>query len=409
MTAPLRTVDGRPTAIVAWQRDPLRLDDLWIETVQPGQSIADIIAMAPGLPTRFQRWGEVRIVVRGEEWEVPREMWRHVRPRTDRPVTIVMVLPFARGGSGGSQGKQIGALVAAVALTVVTAGIGSGAAAGILGAAFAAGTFGAAALAAGVGIAGSLAINALFATPAASPQAAEQAQNKGAAGAAGNALAPGDAIPFVIGACNVQPALIAYPYVQLEGEDEYAYALFGLSGPHSWSDIRVDGVSIEDAEDVEYEIREGWDDDTPITLVTQQGFMSGQQIQLSAPTVQPDDQDRLVAPFVNNLQVFHSFSTRRAPHRVDMHLLFPEGLYDRNDLANDVAIAFRLRIRLRGTTSWINLPQIHYGTDTTRQIRTTISLVWGTIPGGGPSPSAQGWYLITKLAPAQTSSPASPA
>ncbi len=44
MTAPLRTVDGRPTAIVAWQRDPLRLDDLWIETVQPGQSIADIIA-----------------------------------------------------------------------------------------------------------------------------------------------------------------------------------------------------------------------------------------------------------------------------------------------------------------------------------------------------------------------------
>ncbi len=92
-----------------------------------------------------------------------------------------------------------------------------------------------------------------------------------------------------------------------------------------------------------------------------------------------------------------------------MHLLFPEGLYDRNDLANDVAIAFRLRIRLRGTTTWINLPQIHYGTDTPRQIRTTISLVWGTIPGGGPSPSAQSWYLITKLAPAQTSSPASPA
>ncbi len=186
-----------------------------------------------------------------------------------------MVLPFARGGSGGSQRQADrragGRRGADRGYSRHRFGCGGR----ILGAAFAAGTFGAAALAAGVGIAGSLAINALIRHARRRrrrPPSRRRTRMRLAPPAM--PLAPGDAIPFVIGASQCAAGADRLPLCAAgEGEDEYRLCAVRALRPAFLERYprrrRVDrgcrGCRIRD--------REGWDDDTPISLVTQQGFM----------------------------------------------------------------------------------------------------------------------------------------
>src|SRR5690606_17732609 len=173
------------------------------------------------------------------------------------------------GDGGGNTGKSVAGAVAALALIVVTGGIASGAAVPFLGASFAAGTLGANALAGAVGLAGALAVSALTPPPALGtigntgalsslPGSDANADQRQPAAASGNVLQPGGAIPRIIGTRKVFPPFGGEPIVELVGDDERVEAFFILNGPHAWSDIRVDGVTIDDAEDVEFETFEGW-------------------------------------------------------------------------------------------------------------------------------------------------------
>src|SRR5262249_33268801 len=116
-------------------RPPFAFDaPCYVEERRPGESILDIIQSLKFLPPSFARHGYV--CINGEI--VPRPMWAYVRPKPPRPelhVAVTLHIALRDGGAGGrSTAKTIGALVAAVALIVVTAGISAGAVPALLGA-----------------------------------------------------------------------------------------------------------------------------------------------------------------------------------------------------------------------------------------------------------------------------------
>lgn len=398
-------------------RKPFALHEpCWCDERQHGETILEIVRSVPDLPLMFAERGVV--CINGEV--VPRALWAYVRPKPcvgDLPVTVTLHLPLAGGGGGGGA-KTIVSLVAALALVVLTAGIGSGFAVPLLGSAFGAGTFGASALAAAVGIAGALAISALSAPPTLSNSGGGALGNdtntdqKEAAGASDNILDPGGAIPRVLGSRKVFPPYCTFPVVGLVDDDEFVEVVFALNGPHEISDIRIDGVPIAEADDVEFETREGWFDDEPLTLVARQGRMIFPQITLSVHKVNPDSQTNLADPSepADDLPVWHGVSTRSNPDEVALHFLLPNGISINGSPSTNIAIPLRLRIRKRGDLSWINLPEVHVADSTLSQIRRAIVLKFTTPPDYGsiiPPPStARGFYYANINVPGQVVDPA---
>jgi hypothetical protein len=107
---------------------------------------------------------------------VPREMWRHVRPkpcciRRGKVIDVVVLFrlplggPSGGGGSSGGARKNPIATVASVAVLLAAAAVSGGALGpaglGLLGAGFASATPGAAVLGAGIGLGGSVQTSAL--------------------------------------------------------------------------------------------------------------------------------------------------------------------------------------------------------------------------------------------------------
>lgn len=118
-----------------------------------GMSIAQIVA-AFDRPPEFERFGGVYL--KGDRLDpghvVPREIWHRVRPK---PGTLLFVSLIPEGdGGGGDTDKQVFAIVGAIALIALSAGIGFYGLPGL----FAGGTFTAQAVASGVPVGGSVAL-----------------------------------------------------------------------------------------------------------------------------------------------------------------------------------------------------------------------------------------------------------
>jgi len=397
---------------VAWA-PPLGSGPVWRDLRAPGQSIAEIVASVPGLPSRFAVHGVV--CVNGEI--VPRAYWPHVRPKPSSeavPVAVTLHLPLAGGGGGGGKGRNIFAVVAAIALAVVTYGISTGAIAGSLtGATAAGGTFASTALAAGVGIAGSLAIAALTAPPSLRGAGAEPgaaADEKQAASISGNLLSPGAPIPAVVGTHKVFPPFACEPVVTISGDDEFVEAIYCLAGPHRLEDIRVNDAPVTETENVEYELREGWRDDKPVEIVTRQGRTTAPNIELSNIKVDPGDKtgNQLAhqqAP-LSDLPVWHTVVSRDAPDEISVHLSLLEGLYDSSSPDATVFLPIRLRFRRKGDTAWINGPEFHIAESKPSRLNVAVTLKWAAVPSPLPTPGTErGVIRAYKTVPAQTIEP----
>jgi hypothetical protein len=148
-------------------RDPFSLGSPHISEAREGITLYEIVCTNPHLPKNFLDQGS--ITINGEL--VPQEYWPRMKPKRG---TVVSMHAYIGGGGEGGGGKAIFGLIAAIALTVITAGIAAGALAPLLGTAFAAGTIGASVLSGVVGLVGSLALSALSSPPTAKP-GAEQA------------------------------------------------------------------------------------------------------------------------------------------------------------------------------------------------------------------------------------------
>lgn len=363
---------------------------------EPSDTVAQMVAKFPDLPPDFAQRGF--ILVDGHEME--RRHWRRIRVKPGKE--IVFAYALADGHRSGS-GKAVLGLIVAVA-TILTAGA---AAAGAFGAGagtwFGVGTLSAKVLAGGISLIGSLAQAALSKPPAAAEKTKRDEQ-PGAASATGNVLSAGAPIPRVIGTRRAYPMLAAPPITVRDGRDEIAEAVFVMAGPHKVESILIGDTAIEDADDIEIEVHEGWPDDPPESLVTRYGIMKSPSMELSAPVVDGDSQDRLKNQSnpEKNLPQWHGVSTSATPadeFRID--LTFPQGLYNTQN-SDRYRMAFRLRMRKSADDPWINLPEIHYASDDNKEIRANIILKWGAAPeNAGQIPVNEGWVAAYKLTPNQ--------
>lgn len=375
MTQPLRhLLSGIP---VAWNERPF--GPVLQERMDEGKTIAEIVAQAQDrLPPAFPLRGVVCI----NGHEIDRGVWHVVRPKPHGriPVCVTLHLAPAQGGGsgGGSKGKSTLALVGSIALLVGTFWIGGGALAPVFGNLFAAGTLGARIAAAGFAIAGSLAVNAL--TPPPNAQASNApVDDREPASISGNVLRPGGSIPRVVGTSKVFPPFAGEPLVEIVGDDEWIEAVAVLAGPHKIEDIRIGDTPVADMTGVTIETREGWQDDTPQTLVRRQSKSEQPQITLSAHRVNKAQQNLLddQSNPASCVPEWHSVYSRNTPDEIWLTMLWPEGLYHGYFPAESIVMPVRYRIRKKGDVAWINLPEVHFTNRRAELIQKSVKLVWG--------------------------------
>jgi hypothetical protein len=273
-----------------------------IDAVAPlGASIGEIVeyALPEATPEIFQ-WVRVSI---GNDI-IPREMWEIVRPKP-HAIVIVRVLP----GNGGTLRSvlSISVAVAAMALgqfyaapALLTAGFSP----------FAANAIGAAVTATTL-LAGTFLVNSLV------PIRQDKSATAGlldsptySAQGFRNVANPDGVVPCVLGKVRFAPPYAALPYTEIINGETHVRAIFLVGyGPVNITNIRIGDTPIDKLKDVEYEVRQGYASDAPLTIYTKQTLEERFSIQLS----QTDGgQSRFTASDVSSAQI---------------DILFPSGLF----------------------------------------------------------------------------------
>ncbi|MCU0909791.1 MAG: phage tail protein [Rhodobacteraceae bacterium] len=373
-----------------------------------GETLAQMAARVRALPPDFAARGVICINGR----QVERRAWSLIKPKPQaNGIPVEVTFHCAPRGGGEDGGKSVLALVASIALTVASGFVAGGGLAGLLGPKFAAGTLGATVLAAGVGLAGSLLVSALIPPPALQRGAdAKRITNLGAASAEGNLLEPNAAIPRVAGVRKVFPPLLAEPLTYFDGPDEVVEAVYALSGPHMISDVRIGAAKADDMTDVEVETREGWPGSDLLTIVSRFGRTEPLQSELRGHTVSDSDGrtlDSTTGDITSALPQAQILATREGPDEQLLHLTFPQGLHKNASETDRVRVPIRLRLRPVGSSTWTELPELHFQAANLRQLRATIRLIWAddasTTPGAA---TTEGWVEARRFAPGQTNAPA---
>ncbi|HVQ51041.1 MAG TPA: hypothetical protein VMS92_13440, partial [Mycobacterium sp.] len=200
--------------------------------VAPGATLAEIVAAYPWPPGVA-----AHAVVLLDRQVVPREWWPRIRPKDGTRIDLTL------GMRGGGNGKQILALVAAIAVSIAA----PYAAMAILGTTtMTAGTY---ALAAGLAMVGNLALAAIFKPP---PTVAMPSGNQVSKAytfqGQSNAFKPYGVLPRVLGVHRVYPDVVGVPYTVVVGgqsddrDNQLMHALycFGYGG------VVIDDIRIGD-------------------------------------------------------------------------------------------------------------------------------------------------------------------
>lgn len=368
---------------------------------QNGWTLLEIVNSIPNLPERFHTHG---IILVDDVKYRPYE-WQYVRPKpaiSGRPILVTITMPLADGGDESGVKRGIIGLVAAIALTIVTAGIAGGTLIPGLSA------IGAKILAGVVGLAGSLAVAALSAPPQQKTSELPESKVTGQSSYSGNVMQAGGTIPRVIGTRRVFPMYGQEPIIERIGQNEYVEGFFVLAGPHAISDLRVDNTPVDQLNNVTYLIREGWDSDLDNAMVTRYGRTFTPNIALSKIRLDPDDTDySLLATQTDpntDLPVWHGMLTRPNADEWWGHFDIPEGLYTESDSDKGVAIPIRMRIRRLGTSTWINCPEFHVAGRISGLYRFSVKMFWKTAPAFKTRPPLnRGIYAVYSSTPDQTS------
>jgi hypothetical protein len=377
-----------------------------------GSSLLDIVENVPNLPARFMTEGVVCLngIPQDRRW------WHRIKPKAnshERPKVVTLHLAPAGGlgksKGGGKQGggKSILTIIAAIAIVALAAFTGGGGLA-FISPLLGAGTLGAALAAAAVSTLGMLALQALTPTPSVETETfKDRTRQDRNAFAEGNVISPGGIIPRVIGSHRIFPPLIATPLIDLQDDNEIVEAVYALAGPHAWEDIRIDGFPLEDSEDLEFQVREGWTDDNDMTIITRYGIVDTPQQEMTAHVV--DDEVKRRLKHVNtpqiDLPVFHGFTLAPEPDEIWIQLIIPQGYYHQTDDGLIVRVPFRLRMRQEGQVSWINFPEVHLANRTSSVFRRMIRIKFvagsGNVPSEPTPPTEFGWRSKFKSVPPQ--------
>lgn len=394
--------------VIAIHREPFASLAPRVYRFAEGRTLLEMASGLTSLPRGWPRHEGDVICINGTP--VPRAAWPLVKPKPQGPrgpVTVTFHAPPMGGGGDGDKNPL--AVVAAVALAVVTSGIASGALlAGVTGGAGVTASL----LAGVVGLVGATVINALSPIPSLNTDAGQDgAVQRGTASAEGNVLSPNAPIPRVVGTRRIFPPFLTEPLSYFQGQDEVVEAVLALAGPHNLADIKIAKAAIADVTGLEFEVREGWPGDAPLTLITRQARSQDMRNEVGAHTISGDNGATLESATGNITDALPqalTYATRDGPDEVWLPMVFPGGLHRSASTSAIVRVPLRLRLRPVGG-EWVDLPELHYaGADLSEQ-RATIKLIWEESPSvTREAASNKGWVEARTYSPNQVLTPTSP-
>ncbi len=392
--------------VTVLHRSPFTLGapDIWHWPAD--QTIAQIVARTP-LPDKadFMRRGIVMI----NGHEISRGCWHVVRARAENGAIVTLHMPVRGGprGSGG-QGKQVAAIVAAIAITIASAGAVQGWFA--VGTMFVKGSLSAALLGAAISFAGSILVASLSSAPMRQQDSSDTKSGDAArlepAAVQGNLLQPNSPIPRVIGTRRIFPPLIGEPTPEYIGQDEIVHAVYALAGPHALELPRFGDATYDVAgsgSDLFLQMYDGRPGSTVPSYPSRYSRTMAVGVELS--THGTDSQN--LAVFAPPLPLWHATATADSPDECWLHFSLA-GLLRNASPSDPLRIPFRIRLRRRGDANWRYLPELHYMDATQSQRRFQVKFRFGeSFTGPYPKPGeTRGWIEARKQVPAQNVSPA---
>jgi len=364
-----------------------------------GMSLYDMRLACDFLPDDFDEGGA--ICINGDV--VPRPLWGLVKPKL--AVTEITFHAAIQGGGESGGGKNVLMTVAGIGLAVLSGGIASGAILGTLtGAAGGVGTVASIALASAVSYGGSLLLASLIPPPSDddAPKALKFAS------ASGNILAPNVPIPRVVGKTKIFPPMAMEPYIYFKGQDERVEALYVLDGPHKIENIRINDIAIGTIPDLEYTVLEGWDTDDAASIIGRYAKNENVGKQLRGYMTVDDEGEFVDQTSDSPLPLKQVFITKRNSDWHELQIMFPSGFMKTDDSGSAVTMPFRFRIRAVGSSTWLNLPEVHYISKGEIPRRLTVFFNMGS---GHAAPAvaagSSGWKHKFNSVPGQTLAPAS--
>ena len=378
-----------------------------------GMSLADMAKRVNSLPPGWPRHDDDVICINNHP--VPRGVWHMVKPKPQAAGVPIEVTFHAPPMGGGGDSKNILSLVASIGLVVLTGAVVSGQLFGGLAGKIAGGLGIKAAtasqlLGAGVGLLASSALSALSPSPVSEISTPDAPQEPGTAGAEGNPLQPNMPLWRVAGTRRLALPLVTQPLVYFEGQDEIVEVVGALAGPHTLTEPRMGGASLDDVDGVQYETVTGWAGYTPLTLFNRYGRSDSIRSELIGHSVDSDNGRKIEIPeggeLADALPQRKMIATGRNPDEVWIDLVFPQGLFNQGNEDVEYRVALRPRIRLRGEETWVDLPELHYLSSQIGEKRFSLHLIWteGEL-GDGYVAGEFGWVEARILSPGQTATP----
>lgn len=320
------------------------------KTVAPaGQSVAAIVRRE--LPMTFGADRLVRVTLNGHLIEADR--WERIYPKAGTELVIRVVA--ARDTLRAI--LQVVVTVAAIAIGNFVGGLVGG---GFLGGVTSA------VVSTGIVIVGNLLINALI--PVIPPTSDGADKQSPSLQGFQNRIAPRGTVPSVAGFIRYAPPYAAPPYTEIDGDDQYLIAAFDFGyGPLDISGLKLGDTSIDDYDDLEYEVRQGYSSDEPLRLYPQQVYEQQLSTLLTYPVVESTGLP--VDGATEGKEVIRVTAADAQSASVDF--VFPQGLVSYTDQGKKrgATVVIRIRYRLIGTLSWTDVATLNVSRSEQRQIR----------------------------------------
>lgn len=302
----------------------MRRDTLY---VNPGTSLKEImlstgLSVSPIIDTR----------VFVNDLLVVREDWDKVCPR-DGDLVAIRVVPHG-GGGGKSIFRWLLTIVVMVVAWYAGAALGAmGGGAGLFG-------IGATAWTGIIGMVGMLAVNAIFPPAQASISArstdTEKSDNYSIENAR-NTVNRFGVVPQLLGTKRIVPPMGAMAYTEISGDDQFLRLCFNIgTGPVSIASMKIGEKAVANYEEVETEVREGFDSDIPITLYPSDVYEDQLSYELKFATGWVQD------------------TTQPNADEISIDITLSEGLcrYDDMGEKNSLTVAFEVEISPTGENDW---------------------------------------------------------
>ena len=304
--------------------------------VPQGLTVAEIIAVVlPGATADALSRARVWLVSNaGETLLSARAAWHRIRPRPGVRVMIKLV-------AGDIDLKTVLTIAVSIAATAIGQVWVGPALAAATGSALI-GQIGAAAVAAGITLAGGYLINMLI-PPAGR---ADQQSEPPLFSISGwqNQSAPDGVVPSVLGKVRVAPVFAAPTYSEIVGDDQYIRCLFTFGyGPVDLSGLKIKDTPLSSFNEVDYEIRDGYSSDDPVSIYPSQVIEDSLGVELRRDRTRNSSGDITGTGPVTPVSRFTAGDATEA----NIIFSFPGGLTDFHEEGDDAGDPKTARVQIR--------------------------------------------------------------